>query len=334
MSEPSTSTSLPVWHAGELQMQRSIGEAERMADVGSRVIRDHLIEQHREFYPLLSFVVLGAVDERGDAWATLRAGHPGFLHAPDPLSLRVATASDHGDPAESGFGDGASVGLLGIDLATRRRNRLNGVIRGRSAQGFEIGVRQSYGNCPKYIRLRTTAFAREPAAPSPIPPQPLSTLDAAARAMIEGADAFFVASYVDGPCGRQVDVSHRGGRPGFVRVDEEGALTIPDFTGNHFFNTLGNFALNPKAGLVFADFASGDLLQLSGDAALLTDSPERAVFRGAERLWRFQPRRILRRCAALPLRWADVPNGESPFLANTSRWQELEPSAVETRPPG
>src|SRR3546814_14766932 len=73
------------------------------------------------------------------------------------------------------------------------------------------------------------------------------------------------------------DVSHRGGRPGFVRVTEDdgrSVLTIPDFSGNQFFNTLGNIAINPRAGLLFVDFATGDLLTLTGR------SEERRVGKG------------------------------------------------------
>ncbi len=122
--------------------------------------------------------------------------------------------------------------------------------------------------------------------------------------MIAVADTFFVASYVDRGSGqRQVDVSHRGGRPGFVRVGSDGVLTIPDFAGNQFFNTLGNLLVNPRAGLVFVDFATGDLLQLSGDAQVVLDDPQIAAFEGAERFWRFTPRRAVYRPGAVPLRW-------------------------------
>ena len=115
------------------------------------------------------------------------------------------------------------------------------------------------------------------------------------------ADTFFVATYADLAHGeRQADVSHRGGKPGFVRIGGDGVLTIPDFAGNLFFNTLGNILANGKAGLVFADFETGGLLQLTGDAEVILEAPELAAFEGAERLWRFTPRRIIRRPGALP----------------------------------
>lgn len=323
MPPPANSPDASPWHAGEIAMQRTVGVAERMADVGRRVIRNHLIDQHRQFYPLLPFVALGAVDAQGDAWATLRAGAPGFLHSPDPQVLHAALARYEADPADSGMEDGKAIALLGIELQTRRRNRLNGTIRRGAGEGFDIQVQQSYGNCPQYIQLRDYRFAREPAAPASAPPQELQSLDPRARALITGADTFFVATYVDGENGtRQVDVSHRGGKAGFVRLGEDGVLTIPDFAGNLFFNTLGNLLLNPRAGLVFVDFASGDLLQLSGTAEVLTDSPEIAAFQGAERLWRFTPRRIVYRADALPLRWAFEQAGWSPNSLMTGDWAQ------------
>lgn len=320
------------WHAGELAMQTQTGVVERMDEIGRRVLRSYLIEQHRQFYPQLPFVVLGSVDSAGDAWATLRCGVPGFLHSPDPAHLRVDLPRDAADPADAGMDDGRAIGLLGIELHTRRRNRLNGTIR-RDASGFDILARQSYGNCPQYIRLRDFRFARDPGAPTEVPAIRLAALDDDARRMIGGADTFFVASSVerDGVC--EVDVSHRGGKPGFVRVDGEGVLTIPDFAGNHFFNTLGNILSNPRSGLVFVDFATGDLLQLAGDAEVILDSPEIAAFQGAERLWRFRPRVVVRRPDALAVRWSDEKNGESPNSRMTGDWTGAAMRLGHAQPP-
>lgn len=309
------------WHEGERAMQRRAGSAGKLATRGHLLLRDHLIDQHRQFYPLLPFIVAGAVDREGDAWATIVAGKPGFLQSPDPHRLSIAAARDPLDPADGGMNDGDAVGLLGIELHTRRRNRLNGLVRRTGAQAFDVEVQQSFGNCPQYIQLRDFALVRDPAARSGRAPRELDRLDDRTRAMIAGADTFFVASYVDdADRGRAVDVSHRGGRPGFVRIGADGVLTIPDFSGNRFFNTLGNLIANPKAGLLFVDFETGDELQLTGDAEVILDSPEIAAVQGAERLWRFAPRRILYRPDALPLRWSFQPNGWSPQSLRTGTW--------------
>lgn len=324
------------WHAGELAIQRSIGVAARMDGTGRAFLRNHLIDQHRDFYPLLPFIAIGAVDPEGEAWATIRAGAPGFLHSPDPATLAVDAYRDPADPAERGMEDGDAIGLLGIDLATRRRNRLNGTIRRQDASGFAVTVGQSFGNCPRYIQERHYVFTRDPALSSPRPVTIRDALDDRARAMIAAADSFFVASYVEGEDGvRQVDVSHRGGKPGFLRIGADGVLTIPDFNGNLFFNTLGNLLLNPKSGLLFIDHATGDVLQMIGDAEVILEAPEIAAFRGAERLWRFAPRRLVHRPEALPLCWRFAPAGQSPASLMTGDWEDaagrLEAAALADR---
>jgi uncharacterized protein len=316
---------LATWHAGELAMQHSAGVADRMAEVGKRAIRDHLIDQHRQFYPLLPFVVLGSVDPAGNAWATLRAGHPGFMDAASPDRLTIRIPRDSGDPADAGMEDGDSLGLLGIELATRRRNRLNGPVSRDGSDRFDLVVEQSYGNCPQYIQTRAFRFTRDPMVVSDERSLLLEATDERLRALIRGADTLFVASYAERENGRrQVDVSHRGGKPGFVRIDPDGVITVPDFAGNRFFNTLGNFLVNPKGGLVFPDWETGGLLQLTGDVEVILDSPEMKEFQGAERFWRFKPRQILYRPDALPLRWVASPGGQSPKSLTTGSWEEVE----------
>ncbi|WDU64244.1 pyridoxamine 5'-phosphate oxidase family protein [Pseudomonas poae] len=287
------------WHAGERHLQAAVGVAERMAVVGPKVIRDHLPEQHRDFYPLLPYLMLGVVDEQGVPWATMLEGAPGFAHSPAPRTLQVDSLPSARDPARAAFHSGAAVGLLGIDLNTRRRNRLNGRIGSLDHAGFSVDVVHAYGNCPKYIQLRPVdGIARKPGTQL----ERLNGLDAAAQEMIRNADTFFVASYADVGGERSVDVSHRGGNTGFVRVEGD-VLTIPDFAGNLFFNTLGNLQLNPVAGLLFIDFASGDVLQVAGRTSLILDGPQVASFDGAQRLWTVTVEHLVRRPAALALSW-------------------------------
>ncbi|MEX5560548.1 pyridoxamine 5'-phosphate oxidase family protein [Pseudomonas rhodesiae] len=287
------------WHAGERQMQQSAGVAERMAVIGPKVIRDHLPEQHRDFYPLLPYLVLGVVDGQGTPWATLVEGAPGFVHSPDPQRLQIDSLPSATDPARAGLHQGASVGVLGIDLNTRRRNRMNGRLDALDPDGFSVDVVHTFGNCPKYIQLRPVeGVARKPGNAV----ERSDHLDAAAQHLIRSADTFFVATYVDTDGERAVDVSHRGGNTGFVRV-EGNVLTIPDYAGNLFFNTLGNLAANPLAGLLFIDFDTGDVLQLAGRTALILDGPQVALFEGAQRVWTVTVEHVARRPAALALRW-------------------------------
>ncbi|WP_434705868.1 pyridoxamine 5'-phosphate oxidase family protein [Pseudomonas sp. Z1-12] len=320
------------WHEGELTLQRAVGAVDMMAGVGQRQLaRTWMPDQHRAFYAQLPFVVLGAVDRQGDVWATLRAGQPGFMNSPDPQTLHINLDPEPNDPAQEGMGEGDAIGMLGIELHTRRRNRMNGVVRRQLAPGLEIAVSQAYGNCPRYINLRQYHFVDAQV----VAPRQLTVSDPLVRRLVTAADSFYIATYVVRDGERQVDASHRGGKPGFVRMDEDGSLTIPDFSGNLFFNTLGNILLNPRAGLVFVDFQTGDLLQMSGSAQVLLDDPEISAFQGAERLLRFTPQRIVHRPAAIALRWKDQDEGDSPNSLMTGSWEQaaerLQAEALRSR---
>ncbi|NQD96686.1 FAD-binding oxidoreductase, partial [Pseudomonas sp. CrR25] len=151
------------WHAGEKTLQEIYSVSERMEVIGQKVIRDYMPDQHREFYQQLPFIVVGAVDAQQRPWATLLEGPEGFVTSPDPRQLLLAVHPDEQDPATAGLQAGHAIGLLGIELHTRRRNRINGVIQQVSADGLVVAVEHSYGNCPKYIQARSYERAQEPA---------------------------------------------------------------------------------------------------------------------------------------------------------------------------
>ena len=273
------------FHEDERRAQELAGQR-----AGRAAIRPFLPEQHRAFFPLLPYLFTATLDEAGAPIASMLWGSAGFVHSPDPVVLRIDALPASGDPAASGFAAGLPIGLLGLDLSTRRRNRANGRVLAVDT-GITVAVEQSFGNCAQYIQTRM---------PTPIarvhrPIETLPALDAEARRAIEAADTFFVASRsragiaTDGG----LDVSHRGGRPGFVEV-HGGTLVVPDFRGNRFFNTLGNLLGDPRAGLLFVDFATGDLLQLQGTATIDWDEPRR---------WTVAVERGWRRPAALPFGW-------------------------------
>ena len=280
-------TSSP-WHDGEREAQRRAGTAERMERYGGRVIRAFMPDQHRQFFAQLPFVIVGSVDRQGLPWASLLAGPPGFVQSPDDRTLRVAALPASGDQLAGALTRDARLGILGIELSTRRRNRANGHVAAVDASGFTLAVEQSFGNCPQYIQLRETLTQFPPRT---VEVETFVALDDAVRALIAASDTMFVATAAaPGPAVSQgVDVSHRGGRPGFVDVAPDGTISVPDFPGNGFFNTIGNLVANPRAGLLFIDFASGDLLQVAGEVEIVWGGPSVEAFPGAERLWRLKP---------------------------------------------
>jgi uncharacterized protein len=316
------------FHAGERDVQTRAGVREEIEGRGAKAIRDFMLDQHRVFFAALPFLVVGSVDAQGRPWASILVGRPGFVQSPDLRTLRIDAAAAFGDPRGANLIVGRPLGLLGIQPETRRRNRANGTITALDDRGFTLHVEQSFGNCPQYIHARKPVAAAAPetaALPRFVRAEgALLSIDAAA--LVANADTCFIATaaQLDG-----VDVSHRGGKTGFVRVTVErgrSVLTAPDFSGNNYFNTLGNIAVNPRAGLIFVDFATGAVLTLTGEAEIIWDGPQLAAFAGARRLLRFGviEGRVI--ADAVPLRWS-APE-PAPQLAATGAWPAAAAPAI------
>jgi predicted pyridoxine 5'-phosphate oxidase superfamily flavin-nucleotide-binding protein len=308
------------FHPGERAIQERLGALEQMDDFGRRIIREFLPEQHCQFYAQLSYFLVGTVDRAGNPWASILVGEPGFISTPSDRTLHIAAQPLYGDPLAETLHVGSDIGFLGIELHTRRRNRVNGVVSAISPDSFEVQVSQTFGNCPKYIQARQFDLAAfDATATKPI--HTLTTLGDVEQEAIAAADTFFIATaYLDNAAGaaKGVDVSHRGGKPGFVRIDGD-TLTVPDFAGNGHFNTFGNIEVNPRAGLLFIDFEQGNLLYLTGRAEVIWDGdPEIAAYAGAERLFKFHLTQGIRVEGSLPLTWSTPEY--SRFLAETGPW--------------
>lgn len=295
------------FHAGEQAVQARLGVRDDVEPWARMALRPVMPEQHRRFYAQLPFMVAAARDERGRPWATLLTGRPGFARSPDPGRLVLATQPVPGDALQGALQPGDDLGLLGIELHTRRRNRVNGRVASRDDTSVVLEVDQSFGNCPQYITERTWRWV-EPPIPAAAPRRHLR-LDATLTERIRRADTLFIATGHRGEGGDArfgMDASHRGGAPGFVAVPDERTLIIPDYAGNNLFNTVGNLVMDPRAGLLFVDFATGGILQLTGRTTIDWDSPRVAEFSGARRLIVFTLEEATELSQALPLRFGDA----------------------------
>jgi ferredoxin-NADP reductase/predicted pyridoxine 5'-phosphate oxidase superfamily flavin-nucleotide-binding protein len=291
------------FHPGEQKVQKRLGVRD-IEDWARKVVRDYLPEEHRAFHTALPFLVVAARDAQGRPWATLLTGPEGFVASPDLRSLVIDAKPVRGDGLEEALVTGADFGILGIELSTRRRNRVNGRIVGNDSGAVVFGVEQAFGNCPQYIRERE--WRRVEGEPAGRPAKG-TRLTASQRNWIASADTFFIASGYRAK-GQSatfgMDASHRGGDRGFVRVASEMRLEFPDYAGNNHFNTIGNLVLDPRAGFLFIDFETGSLLQLTGRATIDWDSEAVARISGARRLVTFDIEEIVELPAAVALRWS------------------------------
>ncbi len=258
------------YHEGELAVQRRVGEDDLARHNGS-AISDTIVRGALPFIEQQPMAVFGSVDGVDNVWASLLVGEAGFLNVVDERTVELDLSKlgyNHHDPLWANLDADPRVGVLLIELATRRRLRINGDLRRASPTRLRLDVTESYPNCPKYIQRRHTRYNLPATERGPAEPRDGTNLEPAQKELIGSADTFFVASAHPT---RGTDASHRGGRPGFVRILDKRHLRIPDYAGNSMYNTLGNLEVHPRAGLVFLDFRRNLTLQLIGRAEILVD---------------------------------------------------------------
>ncbi len=263
------------FHSGELMVQERAGEAAIARRNGSAISGSVMVGA-RPFLRLQPMIVHSSSDEESAMWASIIFGRPGFLASEDGSSLDIdlnRALVDPDDPVWANIRREKRLGSLVIELASRRRIRINGAARLDENLHLRIDVEESFPACPKYITRRHVRLAslETPAADGTLTPGTEPTQGRFAP--LANADTIFVATRSDEG---GYDVSHRGGFPGFLKVT--GPLTIqwPEYPGNSMFNTLGNLVHNPEAGLAIPDFERGRVLQLTGRAVTLWDQSDPA----------------------------------------------------------
>jgi uncharacterized protein len=284
-----------IYHDQECALQARYGMRDRLEAMSQRLMWREITPAQQAFFSRQSALVLGAMDPRGRPWATVVAGAPGFISTVDGHTLSIGAVPTAGDPVRASLNSKALVGGLGIDFDTRERHRFSGrgseVDRATPALAVEIDL--SYHNCPKYIQPQSAPLAKTVLAWRP--PVELFSFDQRACELAANASTAFIASAspdVTPYPARGVDVSHRGGARGFITITGARSLQVPDYLGNHMFNTLGNLQTYPWAGLLILDASSGDALQISGSARVelglhrgpLSFDTDRSVRIDAERI--------------------------------------------------
>jgi len=260
------------FHEGERAVQERAGETAKAAG-HSGMIAGAVLPGALPFIAGRPWVIVGGADREGRLWCSAWVGEPGFAQA-DPAGLTVALAVARApmhpaNPLLPALVAGADLGLLFIDLAQRRRLRVNGRLAEAGPGRLVLTVREAFPNCPQFIRQRSLEGLQEP--PGPAPEAGSGTDLGAVAARIQAADTLFLATAH--PV-RGVDASHRGGPCGFVQVLDGTRLRLPDYPGNGLFNSFGNLAVDGRMGMLIPVFATGELLHLSGRAQVLWEAAD------------------------------------------------------------
>jgi len=298
------SASDSVFHEGEIAMQTRVGMAEKIGEIGKIAIKDFMIQQHRDFFSIIPMIFIGAADKQHDVWASVLFGEPGFIHSPDDSQLLINQQLQALDPLAGQLSLGDDIGLMGIELETRRRNRVNMTLIENTEQQLAFKVKQSFGSCPKYIQRRERIKVEHSEPPASIE---FDAFNAELKTFFSRAESFFIASqYLDGDkeSNNGVDVSHRGGMPGFIKFNDAGDMLIADFAGNNLYNTLGNIIKDPKVGLLFIDYENSHLVTLTGEAQVIWAEDENLPFKNVDRMIQFRLKRGYQIKHSVPFRWS------------------------------
>lgn len=258
------------FHSGELAVQQRAGETD-MARRNGTAIANTILDGARPFLKQQPMVLLASRDEQEAMWASLVFGRPGFLASEEGKRLDIdldQALIDPLDPVWENLKHEGRLGSLVIELATRRRIRINGPVRIDDARHLWIDVEESFPACPKYI---TRHQIRLQGVESVIGSTVSGELTVGPLSPFVYADAIFVATRSPE---RGYDISHRGGSPGFVKVVGPRTIRWPEFPGNSMFNTLGNLLHDPHAAVVAPDFENRRIVQLSGTATTRWDQPD------------------------------------------------------------
>jgi uncharacterized protein len=253
------------FHEGELATQRRAGVEADAKRLERMLASAYISGGAATFLAAQRFAAMTGRDRDGVLWISPLAAAPGFLLGDGQL-LQIAATPHAGDPLHR-LPMGQQVGLIAIDLAARRRLRINGTFVGGDDANMTVRVAQAYGNCPQYIHPRDVDVARLVADQVV---RRASSLNDADRALVTASDTFFLGTAHPT---RGSDASHRGGPAGFVRVDSPTRLWWPDYPGNNMFNSFGNLAVDDEAALLFVDFVTGATLQVSGRANVEWTTP-------------------------------------------------------------
>lgn len=280
------------WHEGELRMRNSLhvppDDSPTVPGLSPQ------LSNHLQVAPLLA---IGTLDAQSRPWTTLWGGRKGLAqrlggniigiktqvpNRHDPVLEELVGTEANGTVVREAEGKERMISGLTIDLPSRKRVKLYGrMIAGALGEREDevtgtvqtiaevqlvMKIEQSLGNCPKYLNCKTF----EPAVSAPVLEHVGATLCEKGLALVRKADLFFISSSNGN---EDMDTNHRGGPSGFIRVvsnDSSGTvLCFPEYSGNRLYQTLGNLATTPRAGLCIPDFATGDLLFLTTETETL-----------------------------------------------------------------
>ncbi|KAL1610626.1 hypothetical protein SLS60_002296 [Paraconiothyrium brasiliense] len=306
--------------------------------------------------PLLA---MGTLDAQDRPWTSLWGGNHGFseMLGGGMVGTRTLVDAAHDPVVQALLGDAEKgvmvpgkekmVAGLTIDLMERKRVKIFGRMiagcvdavkvevedNGEKSAGMPdqqdqiqliTKIEQSLGNCPKYLNQ----YDIKPAMVTSPLLSHSETLSEEAKALILKSDMFFLTTSVP----EDMDTNHRGGPAGFVRVLSDTEIVYPEYSGNRLYQSLGNLLVNPKIGITFPDYETGDVLYITGTTVVLAGDDATAILPGSNLAVKIRigEARVVKQ--GLPLRGTrKTPSPYNPLVRTLASEGNLKASVLAAR---
>ncbi|KAJ3251133.1 hypothetical protein HK103_002620 [Boothiomyces macroporosus] len=257
-------------HSGEVAVQQLRGISVNEANP-SWYISDEIPKQHADFFANLLYFPFGAIDKDGTLWASILVNP--VVKILSKVNMQIQCSINEKDPFLNAVLGSQYFAAVGVDFTNQRRNKVNGKILSAVFADriltLILQADENMGNCPKYITVRNLEYCERKAGEPVI----MDRLNMEAQSLInKSSTMFMVTKHMVGDsseCDLGIGFNHRGGARGFMRYYKDkdvGKIVLPDYSGNRFFQSLGNIQSDGAAGLVIPDFETGDMLHVTGSA--------------------------------------------------------------------
>ncbi|PVI00820.1 hypothetical protein DM02DRAFT_655065 [Periconia macrospinosa] len=288
------------WNEGEMRMHELLKIPLHDNPTAGMLTQQAILMFERA--PLLA---IGTLDSEGYPWTSLWGGETGFSEPLGSGIVGTRTSVDstwdpvvqalvgHAKKGEMVKGNEKMVSGLSFNLMTRKRVKIFGRVLAGTIDELDVEnkdkrepsptkqhqiqlvtrIEQSMGNCPKYINQ----YEIKPATVTSNLAYEGPALSVEAKTLILGSDMFFLSSAT----GQDMDTNIRGGPRGFVRVISDTEIAYPEYSGNRLYQSLGNLKVNPKIGMTFPNYETGDVLYTTGVSEVLTGNDAAALLPGS-----------------------------------------------------
>ncbi|WP_121626815.1 pyridoxamine 5'-phosphate oxidase family protein [Poseidonibacter antarcticus] len=250
-----------VFHEGEYHIQEIMG-VRKSSDTLSSMIKDNIPPIASKFLKDLNFCIITISTKKDDLFTYTVYNHNNFIEIVNQSQISINLENHSYIPKEFYNIKNINIGMIGLNFEKAMRIRINGKGKIKSNKLY-LSIDEIYSNCPKHIKRRVLQEDTKILENQTI--QKGRKLNEEIINIISNIDTFFIAtSHKE----KGLDVSHKGGNKGFLKVLETNQLAFKDVPGNNLYNTIGNIYTNPNINIFFIDFKNYDTYHIKGIASI------------------------------------------------------------------